>query len=174
MRWSRPTRREARSPSWCDNRRSSAGHRQSRTPRLRCTEDRARHRRAVTNALRRAVSPRRDRGFDKGSGVDRVRSCGLAVRRSPFKDKAPVAITALDEADVLVDAEIDARMTEVGRDFARTVAGDLEGLDANDLWRRNLGWHERQLGARGGAHKLVGWIWRSYAARRHGRARNPH
>ena len=82
---------------------------------------------------------------------------GLAVRRSPLKDEAAVAIAALDEARVLVDPEIDARMAERRRDFARTVAGDLQGRDADHFGRWDLGCHAWQLAMRMPApHKLVG------------------
>jgi hypothetical protein len=60
------------------------------------------------------------------------------VRRSPLKDKTPIAITALDEAGVRFDPEVDSRMTERGRNLARAVAGDLNGFDPDDFRRRDL------------------------------------
>ena len=65
-------------------------------------------------------------------------------------------------------------MAKVGRDFAGAVTGDLQSWNADDLGRRNLGCHVRQLGAPAHAHKLVGAICRSYAPVRDGRARDPH
>jgi hypothetical protein len=69
--------------------------------------------------------------------VDRSWSCRLLVRRSPLKDKTPIAIAALDEANLLVDPQIDARVTERGHYFSGAVAGDLDAFNSDNFWRRD-------------------------------------
>ncbi len=104
----------------------------------------------------RAGAPRRDRGCGRGTGADRERSCRLAVRRSAIKNEAAVAIAAFDEAELLVDAEVDARMAERRERFRPSRHRRPATWNADDFGRRNFGCHVRQLGARRSAHKLVG------------------
>src|SRR5689334_1065318 len=139
----------------CDNRRSSAGRRRNQTPRWPRTGGRARRRRAATDALRRERVQSPGRECDRGTYADRERSCGLLVRRSPLKDKAPVAIAAFDEAGIRFDPEIDARMAERGRNLARTIARDLHGLYSDDFGRRDLRRHMRHLGGAPLAYKRL-------------------
>src|SRR6185437_5844410 len=98
-----------------------------------------------TNACARASAPNPGRGRGRGNGGGRRSSCGLAVRRSPLKDETTVAIAALDEAGVRLDPQIDPRMAERWRHFARAVAGDLDGFHPNDFRRRDLRYHVRQV-----------------------------
>src|SRR5579872_5747398 len=159
------SRREARSPSCCGNRRSSSDHRRSRKTRLCCTEDKAHHRRGGKGAEKRAAGHHPDRGFGKGTGGDPARSCRFLVRRSPRENKTPIAIAALDEARIFVNAQVNARMTEHRRHFAGTVAGDLQCRNADDF-RRRLGWHKREVATqlrRFNLARLVALGLRSYA-----------
>src|SRR6185437_14979894 len=98
-----------------------------------------------TNACARASAPNPGRGRGRGNGGGRRSSCGLAVRRSPLKDETAIAIAALDEAGVRLDPQIDPRMAERRRHFARAVAGDLDGFHPNDFRRRDLRYHVRQV-----------------------------
>ena len=111
---------------------------------------------ARRDAARRAVSLRRGRGCDRETGGGPRRSCGPAVRGSPFKHEAAVAIAAFDEPDLAIDAQVNPGVAERGRDFARTIAGDLPRGNADHFGRRDFRCHVPQLGARVGAHKLVG------------------
>src|SRR6185503_8228539 len=58
------------------------------------------------------------------------------VGRTALQDEALVAIAALDIA-LLVDLQIDARMTECRRDLRRAIAGDARAVGIGDfgsLW----------------------------------------
>jgi hypothetical protein len=68
---------------------------------------------------------------------DLSRSCGLLVRRSPLKDKTPIAITALDKAKILVDSQIYAWVAERGGDLPGAVARNLNAFHSDDFWRRD-------------------------------------
>ena len=58
---------------------------------------------------------------------------GAMVGGSAFKHEAAVAIAAVDEADLVVDLIIDARMAERGIDLAGAVASDAMMLGANNF-----------------------------------------
>jgi hypothetical protein len=65
------------------------------------------------------------------------------IRGPAFEDEPFIAIAAVDEA-LLVDLEVDARMSERGRDVAGTVAGDAGGGDVADLGNEGIvGQHRR-------------------------------
>lgn len=64
-----------------------------------------------------------------------------------LKDKASIAIAALDETELGVDPQEHARMPECGIDFPGTIAGDLQAGNANDLgWLDR--WHDWQVATR--------------------------
>ena len=48
-------------------------------------------------------------------------------------------------------------MAELGSDFARAVASDAERGHADDFGRRDLAWHDDQLGPPPASHKVTGY-----------------